>query len=189
MTCLGGRFGINCPYSFLNYWNYPSKTGTISKFSRIAKVIYPPISPEPNTWLLVKHNKPTLCIESNVLTAGNYKLARGQLQNNTVNGAMPITINRVIRKIISFLFPNNNKQVSLWQTKNNNKSKNRKKMKKKYLQNPAVSSHCLVLHKRITWGFWTTKYPYMLNRKLTVETLKVTWWKQCCKYDLKTSNN
>ena len=34
-----------------------------------------------------------------LLRAGNYKSASGQLQNNTVNGAMSISINRVITKI------------------------------------------------------------------------------------------
>ena len=40
----------------------------------------------------------TLCIETNVFNSGNYKSASGQLQNNTVNGAMSILINRVLIK-------------------------------------------------------------------------------------------
>ena len=34
-----------------------------------------------------------------MLAAGNYKSTSGQLQNNSVNGAMLITINRVINTI------------------------------------------------------------------------------------------
>ena len=43
-----------------------------------------------------------LCFETNLLTAGNYESVRVQLQNseqlqdNSVNGALLITINRVI---------------------------------------------------------------------------------------------
>ena len=57
--------------------------------------------PEPNMWLLVNHTKPTstLYLNQYLLTAGNYKSASGQLQNNTVNGAISITINRVIHTI------------------------------------------------------------------------------------------
>ena len=49
-------------------------------------------------WLLVKHAKPTntLYWSSYLLEAGNYKSASGQLQNNSVNGTMLITINHVI---------------------------------------------------------------------------------------------
>ena len=37
---------------------------------------------------------------------GNYKSTSGQLQNNTVNSAMSITINRVISLKISFIKAN-----------------------------------------------------------------------------------
>ena len=60
--------------------------------------------PESNMWLLVNHIKPTnTFIETNVFTAGNCKSASGKLQNsgqlqsNSVNGAMLIIINRVIK--------------------------------------------------------------------------------------------
>ena len=62
----------------------------------------------PNMWLLVNHTKPTNTLYWNwyLLTTGNYKSAggqlqnSGQLQNNSVNGAMVITMNRVIKHII-----------------------------------------------------------------------------------------
>ena len=49
-------------------------------------------------WLLVNHakQKATLYWKEYILTAGNYKSASGQLQNNYGNGAMSIAINRVI---------------------------------------------------------------------------------------------
>ena len=58
-------------------------------------------SPETTMWLLVNHTKPTKSLYWNwhLLRAGNYKAASGQLPNNTVNGAMSISINRVITKI------------------------------------------------------------------------------------------
>ena len=46
-----------------------------------------PKLPETSMCLLVNHTKPT-----KLLTAGNYKPESGQLQNNTVNGVMLITI-------------------------------------------------------------------------------------------------
>ena len=61
-----------------------------------------------NMWLLVNNTKPTSTLYWNyyLLTASNFKLESGQLQkswqlqNNTVNGAMLITINRVITLVI-----------------------------------------------------------------------------------------
>ena len=49
-------------------------------------------------WLLVNHIKPTNTLYWNycLLTADNHKSARGQLQNNSINGAISITIKRVI---------------------------------------------------------------------------------------------
>ena len=90
---------------FWKFWNCPSKTRAISNFSKITRVIYPKKWPETNMWLLVNHSKPTKTLYWNwyILRAGNYKLAsrklqnRGQLQNNTVNSAMSISINHVIK--------------------------------------------------------------------------------------------
>ena len=70
--------------------------------ARVPKIV------EPSIWLPVSHTKPidTLYWNQYLLTAGNYKSARGELQNsgwlqiNTVNGAMSITINRVINQVI-----------------------------------------------------------------------------------------
>ena len=51
-------------------------------------------------WLLVNHTKPTNNLYGNLITVSNYKSASGelhnrrQLQNNFVNGAILITINR-----------------------------------------------------------------------------------------------
>ena len=86
---------------FLKIWNCPSKT-------RMTRVIYPKKLSEPNMWLLVNHTKLSNILHWNqyLLTAGNYKSAtvqlqnRGQLQNNTINGAVVITINCVIRSEI-----------------------------------------------------------------------------------------
>ena len=63
---------------------------------------------EPNIWLPVSHTKPidTLYWNQYLLPTGNYKSARGELQNsgwlqiNTVNGAMSITVNRVINQVM-----------------------------------------------------------------------------------------
>ena len=48
-------------------------------------------------WLLVNHTKTLLFLD--VSDGGQLQIS-GQLNNNTVNGAMPITINRVIRNEI-----------------------------------------------------------------------------------------
>ena len=74
----------------------------ISKFPKITKVIYPKNLPNQTCgyWLITPNQK-TLCIETNMfLTAGNYKSSTGQLKNNSVNGAMLITINHVINNVI-----------------------------------------------------------------------------------------
>ena len=49
-------------------------------------------------WLLINHTKPTNTLYLNLylLTAGNYKPASRQLQNNSVKGAVVITMKRVI---------------------------------------------------------------------------------------------
>ena len=93
----------------------------ILNFSKITRFVYPKNHPDQTCgfWLITpyqqtlrKQNKWTLCTETNyLLTAGNYKLASGQLhncwqsQNNSVNGTLPITINRMITlKINSQVF-------------------------------------------------------------------------------------
>ena len=49
-------------------------------------------------WLLVNHTEPTNTLYWNnyILTVGIYKSASRQIQNNSVNGAMLITMNRMI---------------------------------------------------------------------------------------------
>ena len=85
ITCLGGWFGIHCPSAFLKIFTWV--TDLSPKWS------------EPNMWLMINHTKPTSTLYWNLylLTAGNYKPASGQLQNNSVNGAVLITISSVIR--------------------------------------------------------------------------------------------
>ena len=59
--------------------------------------IYPKNRPiQTCDYWLITPNQQTLGIETNLLTVGNYKSASGKLQNNTVNGAMSISINSVI---------------------------------------------------------------------------------------------
>ena len=50
-------------------------------------------------WLLVTHTKPTNTLhwKQYILTVGNYKSASGQLQSNSVNDVILITVNRVIK--------------------------------------------------------------------------------------------
>ena len=67
---------------FENFEIAHSETIAVSKFSKTTKVIYP-----KSTWLLVKPKKQFL-MKLIFLTAGNYKSVSGQLQNNSVNGAM-----------------------------------------------------------------------------------------------------
>ena len=66
--------------------------------SKIKRVVYPKNCPNQTCdYWLITQNQQTLCIETNIFfTAGNYKSVSGQLQNISVNGAMTITINRVI---------------------------------------------------------------------------------------------
>ena len=72
--------------------------------SKIKRVIYPKNCPNQTCdYCLITQNQQILCIETNIFfTAGNYKPLRGQLQNswqlqnNSVNGALTITINCVI---------------------------------------------------------------------------------------------
>ena len=102
----------------------------ISRFSKIARLIYPKNIPNQTSgcWLITPYRK-TLCIETNTfltagnyksasgelknnsLTAGNYKSASEELKNNSVNGAMLITINRVINNVILKTFFLKNKET------------------------------------------------------------------------------
>ena len=67
----------------------------ISDFSKFMRAIYPKNRPiQTCDYWLITPNQQTLCIETNLLTVGNYKSASGKLQN--VNGAMSISINSVI---------------------------------------------------------------------------------------------
>ena len=53
ITCLGGRFGINCPSAFLKISN--------SKFSKITRMIYPKNRPNQTCgYWLIKQNQQTL---------------------------------------------------------------------------------------------------------------------------------
>ena len=74
----------------------------ILKFSKITRVIYPKNLPNQTcSYWLITQNKKTLCIETNIFsTAGNYRSASGQLNNNSVNGAVLITINSVMNDVI-----------------------------------------------------------------------------------------
>ena len=85
---------MDCPSAFL-------------KILKNHKVIYLQNHPNQtcNYWIITP-NQQTLCIETNLLSVGNYKSASGQLQdsgqlqNNSVNSAMLVTIKRVIKKVI-----------------------------------------------------------------------------------------
>ena len=66
------------------------------------RVIYPKNCPnETRGYWLITPNQQIICIETNI-AAGNYKSASGQLQNNSVNGAILITIHHVIMKTSSY---------------------------------------------------------------------------------------
>ena len=68
----------------------------ISKFSKIMRVIYPKNGPNGTCYYwLITPSQQTLCIE--LISFNN-----GQLQNNTFNGAMSITTNRVIKLVITY---------------------------------------------------------------------------------------
>ena len=80
----------------------PSETRLISNFLKIKGMIYPQnlLNQTYGCWLITPNQK-TLSIETNIfLSTGNYKSASGQLKNDFANGAMLITINRVINDVI-----------------------------------------------------------------------------------------
>ena len=75
------------------------------------RVIYPKNRPNQTyDYWLIKLNQQTLHIETNIFNSGLLQSSEqaiqnsGQLQNNTINGAMSITINRVIKCIIVSIF-------------------------------------------------------------------------------------
>ena len=69
------------------------------KILKIARVIYPKNFPNQTCshWLITPNQK-ALCIETN--RSDNYRSLSRQLKKNFVNGAMLITINRVINDVI-----------------------------------------------------------------------------------------
>ena len=85
ITCLRGQFGMDCPSAFL-------------KILKNHKVIYLQNHPNQtcNYWIITP-NQQTLCIG---ITRLQELQDSGQLQNNSVNSAMLITIKRVIKKLI-----------------------------------------------------------------------------------------
>ena len=99
------RFGINCPSAFWKILKLHSFSRAISKFSKITRVIYPKNPPnETYGYWLITPNQQTVCFE-------NYKILQnsGQLQDNSVYGAMLITITmwfntKNVTKIIIYHF-------------------------------------------------------------------------------------
>ena len=75
-----------------------------SKFSKITGGDLSPKSPEPNLWLLVNHTKPKNTVLKLISFNSRQLQNSGQLQNNTVNGAMSITINCVITNTNKLLY-------------------------------------------------------------------------------------
>ena len=105
ITCLEKQFGINCQSVFLKIFKLPK---FFQHFQKSREWFIPKIA-QLNMLLLFNHTKLTNTLYWNwyLLTTGNYKSANGQLQNsgqlqnNSVNGAMLITINHVtIYKIL-----------------------------------------------------------------------------------------
>ena len=99
------RFGINCPSAFWKILKLHSFSRAISKFSKITRVIYSKNPPnETYGYWLITPNQQTVCFE-------NYKILQnsGQLQGNSVYGAMLITITmwfnaKNVTKIIIYHF-------------------------------------------------------------------------------------
>ena len=84
---MGGWFGVNFPSTFLKILKFQI-------FQKSRRWFIPKL-PEPNMWLLAHYTKATntLCWNQYLLTADNYKSVSRHLQNDTVNGAMSITMN------------------------------------------------------------------------------------------------
>ena len=66
--CLRGQFGINCPSAFLKFlFEKLHFAWAISKFSKIARKIYPRYCPNQTCdYCLLTPNQQTLCIEANI---------------------------------------------------------------------------------------------------------------------------
>ena len=97
VACSGGRFEIKC--IFENFGIARVNRGQFQYFEKSRGSFIPKIA-RPKHLVLVNHSKPisTLYWNQHLFNSGqfNYKSAMGQLQNNSVNGAMLITINCVI---------------------------------------------------------------------------------------------
>ena len=82
--------------------NCPSKTRTISKFSKITRVIYPKNPPNQTGgyWLITPNQhfvfKLILFNSRQLQISERATTKQRQLQNNSVNNTMLMTINRVI---------------------------------------------------------------------------------------------
>ena len=100
---MGGRFEINCPSAFLKILKFPEWNEGNFKIYKyregdLSQKIANQIAYQTNKHFVLK------------ITAGNLKSASGQLQNSwqlqnsSVNGAILITINRVINIIYIIWF-------------------------------------------------------------------------------------
>ena len=100
---MGGRFEINCPSAFLKILKFPEWNEDNFKIYKyregdLSQKIANQIAYQTNKHFVLK------------ITAGNLKSASGQLQNSwqlqnsSVNGAILITINRVINIIYIIWF-------------------------------------------------------------------------------------
>ena len=98
-------------------WNCLSETRAISKFPKTMTVIYPKNHPNQTCgyWLTTPYQQ-TLYWKYYLLTVGNHKSTRGQLQssrqiqNDSINSPMLITI----KHVILFGFNSINKSFKFW---------------------------------------------------------------------------
>ena len=115
VTGLGVQFGITSRVHFWKLWNCPSKMRAISKFSKIMRLLNPPKNRPSqicDNWSITP-NQQTLSTETNVLKVDNYKSVGRQLQNNTVNGGMSITVNHAT-KVSEYSFKQNKNTLKTW---------------------------------------------------------------------------
>ena len=93
ITCLAGQFVQISRAHFWKFWNF-----------EISRVIYSKNhSNQTCGYWLITRNQQNFVLKLILLIAGNYKSTRRQLQYNSVNGAMLITIDRVIKQ--QFILP------------------------------------------------------------------------------------
>ena len=96
--------GITClvPESIFEILKLPEwSEGNFKIFKNCEGDLIPKFPEQNSAYWLITPNQKTLCIKTNILvTADNYKLASRQFKNNPVNGALLITINRVINDVI-----------------------------------------------------------------------------------------